>query len=172
MAAAAQLASAIASIHARDVVHRDVKPSNILIDNDGHMLLSDFGLSARLFAGQFFNGFCGSLDYAAPEILRHGVGYGKQVDWWALGCVVYALLHGGVPPFAAVTTRGLFHNILHAEPSATNDLVAGLLDKCPNHRLNATSWREASWLIGLNFEAIMQRTCEPPFPSTTVLQAP
>lgn len=172
MAAAAQLASAIASIHARDVVHRDVKPSNILIDDEGHMLLSDFGLSARLSPGQLFSGFCGSLEYAAPEILRRGVGYGKPVDWWALGCVVYALLRGGVPPFAAGTTRCLFDNILHAEPCATNDLVAGLLDKRPNHRFNAASWHEASWLIDFDFEAIMQRTCEPPFPSTIARQAP
>jgi len=163
----AELASAIESLHEFDVVHRDVKPSNILVDDAGHLVLTDFGLAVKLAPHNGLGGFCGSLDYAAPEILRKGVGYGKPVDWWALGCVVYGIEHRGLSPFAADSTRRLFENILRADPpEPVDDLVAALLDKNPATRLDATTWRTSLWLKRHNVDpaAVYARSADPPLP--------
>lgn len=167
--AAAQLASALTAIHARNVVHRDLKPANVLVDSDGHLVLADFGLATNI--RDSFQGFCGSLDYSAPEILRAGVGYGVEVDWWALGCVVFVLVQGKTP-FAAPNTRTLFHNILHSEPEKCNDLVDGLLVKSPSRRLDDHSWKSTEWLQTIDLDAVRNRTIEPPFPTGEMASRP
>ncbi|EGB07914.1 hypothetical protein AURANDRAFT_5415, partial [Aureococcus anophagefferens] len=106
---AAEVGHAILCLHGLGVVHRDVKPANVLVDAAGHCLLSDLGLatvSDRATLGRF----CGTLEYVAPEQLT-GARYGGAVDLWALGCTVYECL-AGASPFAAPTTREVFTRIL------------------------------------------------------------
>mmetsp|Transcript_16876 Transcript_16876/g.49385 ORF Transcript_16876/g.49385 Transcript_16876/m.49385 type:complete len:532 (+) Transcript_16876:182-1777(+) len=126
----AELASALLALHAAGVVHRDVKPSNILVDGAGHCLLADLGLAATRASMRL----CGTLEYLAPEQLR-GKTYGRSVDLWALGCLTFETLVG-YSPFSAARTRAVFEGILRHEPyyvacgdTDAIDLVKGLLRK-------------------------------------------
>ena len=126
----AELSSALLALHAAGVVHRDVKPSNILVDGAGHCLLADLGLAATRASMRL----CGTLEYLAPEQLR-GKTYGRSVDLWALGCLTFETLVG-YSPFSAARTRAVFEGILRHEPyyvacgdSDAIDLVQGLLRK-------------------------------------------
>ena len=103
MRVVAEIASALDALHAAGLVHRDVKPSNILLDDERGALLTDFGLAKRrdysmlTAPGQML----GTLDYIAPEMLR-GEEPGPSADLYALGCVVYECL-AGKPPFGGLS---------------------------------------------------------------------
>ncbi|XP_020221995.1 CBL-interacting serine/threonine-protein kinase 7 [Cajanus cajan] len=95
-----QLVSALRFCHRHGVAHRDLKPQNLLLDGDGNLKVSDFGLSA--LPEQLKNGLlhtaCGTPAYAAPEILRRCGGYdGSKADAWSCGLILYVLLAGYLP---------------------------------------------------------------------------
>jgi len=103
----AEIALALSHLHTHSVVYRDLKPENVLLDKNGHIKLTDFGLSKRVtsFALGTMEAstatFCGTPEYLSPEMIVHrrsGTGYSKEVDWWALGIVCFELLTGW-PPF-------------------------------------------------------------------------
>ena len=93
---AAEILLALNYIHSKGIVYRDLKLENLLLDASGHIKITDFGLVKE---GIGFNDttstFCGTPEYLAPEILEEE-NYGKNVDWWALGVVMYELMTGRV----------------------------------------------------------------------------
>ena len=92
-----QICLAIAYLHERKIIYRDIKPENILLDEDGYLALTDFGLSKLVENGKQSNTFCGTPDYLAPEIIKDN-GHSFPVDWWAIGILTYELIAGS-PPF-------------------------------------------------------------------------
>ncbi|KAJ3163470.1 hypothetical protein HDU86_000049 [Geranomyces michiganensis] len=95
-----QIVSAVAHLHSLGVVHRDIKDENILVDEDFHVKLVDFGSAAFIPqppAGKLFDRFLGTIQYASPEILRGEKYRGPEAEVWALGCCLYIMLNGGVP---------------------------------------------------------------------------
>eukprot|EP00210_Caulerpa_lentillifera_P008257 g7880.t1 len=97
---AAELVSAVSFLHQNGIVHRDLKPENVLLDSEGHIKITDFGLSKGNMVpndDSRADSFVGTIQYMAPEILQ-GKPYTAAVDWWSVGVLIYEMIHGE-PPF-------------------------------------------------------------------------
>lgn len=92
------------------MIFRDLKPENVLINNDGYLKLADFGFIKRLKKSEKTYTFCGTPEYIAPEIIQN-VGYSHSVDWYALGIMIYELIYGR-PPFMAHDPYQIFNMVL------------------------------------------------------------
>jgi protein-serine/threonine kinase len=111
---AAEVLLALEELHKRDIIFRDLKPDNVVFDDCGHALLTDFGLSKEgIQSNDSARSFCGSLAYLAPEVLRRE-GHGKAVDWYLLGVLLYEMLVG-TPPYFSRSREQLFHNIQYGD---------------------------------------------------------
>ncbi|KAK2088463.1 RAC-beta serine/threonine-protein kinase [Saguinus oedipus] len=133
----AEIVSALEYLHSRDVVYRDIKLENLMLDKDGHIKITDFGLCKEgISDGATMKTFCGTPEYLAPEVLEDN-DYGRAVDWWGLGVVMYEMMCGRLPFYNQDHER-LFELILMEEirfprtlsPEAKS-LLAGLLKKDP-----------------------------------------
>lgn len=92
------------------LINFSLKPENVLIDKDGYIKITDFGLSKQnILDNHTATSFCGTPEYLAPEIIE-GKGHGKAVDWWSLGAIIYEMLTG-LPPFYSKDREKLFKNI-------------------------------------------------------------
>lgn len=123
-----EIICAIEALHRQGIIFRDLKPDNIVLDADGHALLTDFGLSRQGISGPFTgaDSFCGSYAYLAPEMIKKK-GHGKAVDWYLIGVVFYELLTG-LPPFYDDDKEVLFKNIEHNQLTFPDDLDVEISD--------------------------------------------
>ena len=109
-----ELLEGIEYIHNKDIVYRDVKPENILIDVDGHLKIADFGLSKIIPKGKRSFSFCGSPEYMCPEILK-GAGHDKRADIYCIGALLYELVVG-FPPHFNTDHNEIYKKIINCEP--------------------------------------------------------
>lgn len=93
----AEIIIALETLHNSFIVFRDLKPDNIVFDEEGHACLTDFGLSKEGMALNKSISFVGSVAFLAPEILS-GMGHNRTVDWYLLGTLLYVMLVG-IPPY-------------------------------------------------------------------------
>ena len=137
-----QLAQALHHCHKKHVIHRDMKPENILIGSNGELKIADFGWSVHA-PGSRRQTLCGTLDYLSPEMIE-GKSHDHYVDVWSLGILMYEFLFG-VPPFEADTHNETYRRIskvdlqfpLHNTLSDdAKDLIRKLLVKVPNERIS------------------------------------
>ncbi|KAH0790294.1 AGC family protein kinase [Histomonas meleagridis] len=139
----AQLVLAIGYLHSIGIIHRDLKLENILIDEDGYLKLTDFGLAKEINEeNSTAITFCGTHDYLAPEMLL-AKEYDKTIDWWALGVLTYEMLYG-VPPFFSPNIHEMYRSILcdpvefpFGKSPEVVDFISKLLERNPAKRLGA-----------------------------------
>ena len=138
LAIVGQVAAALDAAHARGLVHRDVKPSNVLLNLEGHAYLADFGLSRRTTEETEGTGLVGTIDYVAPEQIR-GEPVDGRVDLYALGCLLCECLTGE-PPFKRDSEAAIIFAHLEEEPPSPPGLeivVARALAKAPEERYSS-----------------------------------
>ncbi|KAI7964359.1 hypothetical protein MJO29_004786 [Puccinia striiformis f. sp. tritici] len=92
-----QIVDGVAFLHDRNIVHRDLKDENVILDPNGNPQLIDFGSAAYVREGSKFVTFSGTLDFAAPEVLKGDPHGGKEIDIWALGVILFVLITGECP---------------------------------------------------------------------------
>ncbi|XP_036974624.1 RAC-beta serine/threonine-protein kinase-like isoform X2 [Acanthopagrus latus] len=170
----AEIVSALEYLHSRDVVYRDLKLENLMLDKDGHIKITDFGLCKEgITPDATMKTFCGTPEYLAPEVLEDN-DYGRAVDWWGLGVVMYEMMCGRLPFYNQDHER-LFELILMEEirfprnlsPEAKS-LLAGLLKKDPKQRLgggpdDAKEVMSHKFFITINWQDVVQKKLTPLF---------
>jgi len=175
---AAEITLALECLHSNAIVYRDLKPENVLLDEDGHVKLTDFGLSKESISGKVLtHTFCGTPEYLAPEVI-HGGGYGTPVDWWSLGTLLYEMLTG-LPPFYNQNLHVMYEKIIRAKlhfPSYLSPnakaILKTLLDRNPKTRLGtakgAAEVKKHPFFESINWDKLSKKEVTPPFiPSTT-----
>ncbi|XP_031413574.1 ribosomal protein S6 kinase beta-2 isoform X2 [Meleagris gallopavo] len=128
-----EITLALGHLHSNGIIYRDLKPENIMLNSQGHIKLTDFGLCKEsIHDGAVTHTFCGTIEYMAPEILVHS-GHNRAVDWWSLGALMYDMLTGS-PPFTAENRKKTIDKILKGKlvlpPYLTPD-ARDLLKKVP-----------------------------------------
>lgn len=156
------------------VIYRDLKPENCLLDSEGHLLLTDFGLSkVSLDEDNPCRSFLGTVEYMAPEVIQ-GLDYGAAVDWWSLGALGFDLLTGS-PPFMGNNNAKIQEKIVKSKLSLpyylsadAKDLLTRLLRKEPKKRLGFNMPKDLQTIKNhrffrkINWKALEAREMEPP----------
>jgi len=170
----AEITSAIDYLHRRGIIYRDLKLENLLLDKDGHIKIADFGLCKEdIQWGKTTKTFCGTPEYLAPEVLEDN-DYGRAVDWWGVGVVMYEMMVGRLP-FYNRDHDILFELILMEDvrfpktiSSEAKDFLSKLLIKTPADRLgggpeDAEAVKTHPFFNSINWSDLDKKRVTPPF---------
>ncbi|KRX73826.1 Protein kinase C-like 1 [Trichinella sp. T6] len=175
---AAEIQCGLEFLHSRNIIYRDLKLDNVLLDVEGHIHLTDFGMCKTEMNRE--NGlastFCGTPDYIAPEIIK-GKLYSEAVDYWSFGVLLYEMLVGQ-SPFHGEREDELFESILNEQPVFPKTLsreaarcLHALFDRNPSTRLGMPGCphgpiRSITFFRSIDWKKIQQRQVVPPFKPT------
>lgn len=147
-----QIIEGLEYLHTQNIVHRDIKLDNILIDLTNTVKICDFGVSRQVKKGEIMHDQCGTPAYIAPEILLNKGYEGFAVDIWSAGVVLYTML-AGVVPFKHKYLNELHYSIIQGKyddieniSSEGMDLIKGILQTDPHKRLTIDGILNHEWL--------------------------
>ncbi|CAE1142002.1 RPS6KA [Acanthosepion pharaonis] len=175
----AELALALDHLHGLGIVYRDLKPENILLDADGHIKLTDFGLSKEsLFDEKKTFSFCGTIEYMAPEVVNRK-GHGTAADWWSYGVLMFEMLTGALP-FQGQNRKETMTQILKAKlgmpqflSAEAQSLLRALFKRNPQNRLGygtkgIDGVKKHPFFASIDWDKLLRREVNPPFKPAVV----
>eukprot|EP01016_Furgasonia_blochmanni_P006881 TRINITY_DN12761_c0_g1_i11.p1 TRINITY_DN12761_c0_g1~~TRINITY_DN12761_c0_g1_i11.p1 ORF type:complete len:376 (-),score=98.17 TRINITY_DN12761_c0_g1_i11:216-1262(-) len=171
---AAQVGLGLGHLHSKDIVYRDLKPENVLMDEEGNVHLTDFGMAKIIRKNETSQSFCGTPEYLAPEIIV-GEGHNKMADWWSYGVLIYEMLHG-IPPFYHQNQNTMYELIATGKlkfstsiiiSEDAKDLLTKLLNKDQRKRFGCSAdfdeIKAHPWFADINFNALLEKKLPTPF---------
>ncbi|CAF3261061.1 unnamed protein product [Rotaria socialis] len=171
----AELALALDHLHSLGIVYRDLKPENILLDSDGHIALTDFGLSKESVPTQDSKtfSFCGTVEYMSPEVVSRK-GHSHVADWWSFGVLAFEMMTGHLP-FHGANRKETMNLILKAKlamptypSSEAQGLLRMLFKRNPANRLGSgpdgfRNIQKHEFFASIDWDKLFRREIEPPF---------
>ncbi|CAG9329651.1 unnamed protein product [Blepharisma stoltei] len=169
----ASLVLVLQYLHERDIIYRDVKPDNVMVDSNGFIKLIDFG-TAKQVQGRTYT-LVGTYHYMSPEAIV-GKGYNKNADLWSLGICLYEFLCGRVPfgedeedpykIYEAILDMNLdYPSDIEGPSESAKSLIGQLLSKLGEHRSGGSieNLKKHEWFAGFDWEGLMHQTIVPPY---------
>mmetsp|Transcript_46136 Transcript_46136/g.103694 ORF Transcript_46136/g.103694 Transcript_46136/m.103694 type:complete len:391 (+) Transcript_46136:102-1274(+) len=165
----AEVALGLEYLHDKGICHRDLKPENVLLDSEGHVRLTDFGLAKMGLRTALTSTMCGTPEYLPPEVFQRQ-SYACELDWWSFGVLMFEMLEGR-PPFRDCNENRLFQLIIdgqfrfeHVHTEDANCLIQQLLTPDLAKRLkSAAEVRASPWLASVDWDSALRLGLQPPF---------
>jgi serum/glucocorticoid-regulated kinase 2 len=171
---AACIALGIGHLHNKNYIYRDLKLENLLLDDKGYAVLTDFGLAKFIGSSDKALTFCGTPEYLAPEVIL-GKGHNRPADWWAFGILIYEMIFG-IPPFYSSNVQNMYKKAvkesvafkqgIEVSPEC-KDLIQKLLDKEQKTRFGSTSDSleilSHDWFKDIDLSKLLEKKLKSPF---------
>jgi serine/threonine protein kinase len=135
-------------LHDNNIVHRDLKLDNCLVDNDWRVCIADFGLAIRLIGDDLLGTHCGTLEYAAPEVFWGTPYAGRPADVWSIGVILFALVTGKLPFLSPQDTVNVKYSWpRHLISNDLRHLLTKIFVEEPMERITLESLKRHQWFI-------------------------
>nr|XP_019567969.1 PREDICTED: ribosomal protein S6 kinase alpha-2 [Rhinolophus sinicus] len=170
----AELALALDHLHSLGIIYRDLKPENILLDEEGHIKITDFGLSKEAIDhDKRAYSFCGTIEYMAPEVVNRR-GHTQSADWWSFGVLMFEMLTGSLP-FQGKDRKETMALILKAKlgmpqflSMEAQSLLRALFKRNPCNRLGAgidgvEEIKRHPFFVTIDWNKLYRKEIKPPF---------